>query len=211
MRPRTGALLAIVVGTGWVAVAASAQQQPPQRSLAARVPPPAPGQSRPLAIDWNAVDQQAKAGVNIRSQNLHARFVAANKAEIDKIAVPVLLPTDPDLMAGLRIFANGPFYSASSSPTGMSFLVQGSGRAFALAPATARALPRAGIASRIPPDGIVIEQTEAGVDASFTRFGASYSVSLECAKAHADKRCADGTYVKGVIARMMVIKPGSAP
>jgi len=208
MRPRTGALLVVGLGIGVIAFSASAQQQ---RSLAARAAQQAPGQSRPLAIDWNAVDQQAKAGPNIRGLRTNSKFMAANKAEIDKIAIPVMLPTDPDLAANLKIFANGPFYSASSSSNGMSLLIQGSGRSFALAPATARALPNASMASRIPADGIVIEQTEAGLDASFTRFGASYSVALECAKAHADTRCSDPAYVKGVIARMMVVRPGSAP
>ncbi len=209
MRPRTGALLVVATGLATLALAASAQQQ---RSLAAaRATPAQPGQSRPLAIDWNAVDQQTKAGANIRGQAVGARMIAAHRAEIDQIAIPVMLPTDPDLTGNLRIFANGPFYTASASSNGMSLMLQGSGRSFGLSPRTARALPGASMASRIPADGIVIEQTEAGIDASWTRFGASYALALECAKSHADKRCADGAYAKGVIGRMVVVKPGGAP
>ena len=207
MRPRTGALLVIVAGLGCLAMAASAQQR---RLLEGRVAPPSPGQSRPLAIDWQSVDRQTQSGANERGRAVNAKFLAANQAEMAKIAIPVMLPSDPDLAANLRIFANGPFYNASSRSSGLSFVITGSGRAFALAPRTARALPQASLVSRIPADGIVIEQTESGIDAGFSRFGVSYSVALECAKGHDDPRCGDPAYVRAIIGRLMVVRPGGA-
>jgi hypothetical protein len=207
MRGRTGALLTVVAGMGALALAASAQQQ---RSLSAVIAPPSPAQSRPVAIDWAAAQKQAQSGVTERGRALNAKFIAANRAEIAKIAIPVLLPGDPDLAQGLRIFGNGAYYTASSSSNGMSFVLTGSGRAFPLSPRTVRALPGAGLAGRIPADGISVEGTEAGLDASFGRFGASYSISLEC-RTPTDPRCNDQGYVRGVIARLTVIIPGSGP
>jgi hypothetical protein len=64
-----------------------------------------------------------------------------------------------------------------------------------------------GLKSRIPADGILIEQTESGIDASFTRFGIPYSISVECAGGAKDPRCADGAYIRGLIARMAVAVP----
>ncbi len=119
----------------------------------------------------------------------------------------MLLPGDPGLAPELKIFPNGAFYTASSSASGMSVVITGAGRAFALAPGTARGLPQGELATRVPADGVVIEQTEAGVDASFSRFGASYSVALECAQSHNDPRCRDDAYVRGLVARMMVVMP----
>jgi hypothetical protein len=208
MRPRTGALLTAGVGLACLALAASAQQQ---RLLAAAVAPPTPAQSRPMAIDWGGARKMSQSGVNERGRALNAKFMAANGGEMAKIAIPILLPGDPDLAPNLRIFANGAFYTASSSSNGMSFVLTGSGRAFGLSPRTARALPGASLAARMPADGILIAQTDAGLEADFNRFGAAYSIALECAKAHADPRCTDEAYVRGVIGRLMVVIPGGAP
>ena len=207
MLGRAGAMLTVVGGLACLALAASAQQQ---RRFAAMVAPPSPAQSRPMAIDWGSAQRLAQSGITERGRALNAKFIAANRAEIAKIAIPVLLPGDPDLAANLRIFANGAFYTASTSSNGMSCVLTGSGRAFPLSPRTVRALPGASLASRIPADGIDVEGTEAGLDASFNRFGASYSISLEC-KTAGDPRCNDPSYVRGVISRLAVVIPGGAP
>ncbi len=120
----------------------------------------------------------------------------------------MLLPGDPDLAANLRIFPNGAFYTLGSTSNGMAFVLTGAGRAFPLSKAAAAGLPGGDLKSRIPPDGIVIDGGEAGINASFSRFGASYSISLECAQPQTDPRCISPGYVKGVIARLMVVTPG---
>ncbi len=169
----------------------------------------APGGSRPLAVDWTAVRRLANAPVNQRGQAVNAKFIAANRGGINSVTIPVLLPGEPDLAPGLRFFPNGDFYTVSSSSNGMSFVLSGAGRAFPLPPATARGLPNGSLKSRIPADGIVIEQTEAGIDASFNRYGAAYSIALECAKSHDDPRCKDAVYLRGVISRLVVVPGGS--
>ena len=207
MRPRTGALLTVAAGIACLALAVSAQP----RLLARRAFLPTPGQSTPMPIDWAVAGRMAKTGVNVRGQTVNAKFLIANKAAIDKVSIPVLLPGEPDLAPGLRFFPNGAFYAVSSSYNGMSFVLTGAGRAFPLSPVTARGLPTGDLSSRIPADGIVIEQAEAGIDAGFTRYGAAYSINLECAKKTFDPRCKDESYIRGVIARLMTVVPGSAP
>ena len=212
MRPRTGALLIVAAGVVCLALSASAQQQ---RILARRAAgvlgQTASGQSTPMPIAWAIASRTAKSPINTRGQSVNAKFLIANKAAIDVVSIPVLLPGEPDLAAGLRFFPNGAFYAVSSSYNGMSFVLTGAGRAFPLSPATARNLPTGDLSSRIPADGIVIEQAEAGIDAGFTRYGAAYSINLECAQKTADPRCANAAYIRGVISRLMVVVPGSAP
>ncbi len=197
------------------AAAAAAQQQAPPAGAATpppRSPPstaPGPAGTQPLQLDWTAVSVQQRSPVNERGRAVNGRFIAANRGAINRIAIPVLLPGDPDLAAGLRIFPNGAFYTVSSTSNGMSFVLTGAGRTYPLPPATARGL-KGGLQSRIPADGIVIEQTEGGLDASFIRFGAAYSIALECANTLGDPRCTDPAYVRQVIARLMVVTPGAA-
>jgi len=186
---------------------ALAQTRPPVAVAAQRG---GHAQSQPLPIDRAAAGRVANSAVNTRGRTLNAKFISGNAAAINSVQIPVLLPGDPDLAANLRIFPNGPFYTVSSKSSGMSFVLMGSGRAFPIAPGTAKGLPGGNLAGRIPADGIVIDGSEAGISASFNRFGASYSISLECASPAADPRCTSSAYIRGVIGRLMVIMPGTA-
>ena len=188
--------------------AASAQTRP--SAFVAAPPRGNPAQSQPLPIDRAAAGRVANSAVNTRGRTVNAKFISANAAAINSVQIPVLLPGDPDLAANLRIFPNGPFYTVSSKSAGMAFVLMGSGRAFPVAPGTAKGLPGGSLAGRIPADGIVIDGSEAGISASFNRFGASYSISLECASPLADPRCTSPAYIRGVIGRLMVIMPGTA-
>ena len=196
------------------AAAAQQQQAPPAGSTAPpqHYPPstaPGPAGTQPLQLDWTAVSVQQRSPVNERGRGVNGKFIAGNRGAINRIAIPVLLPGDPDLAAGMRIFPNGAFYTVSSTANGMSFVLTGAGRTYPLPPATARGL-KGGLQSRVPADGIVIEQTEGGLDASFIRFGAAYSISLECANTLGDPRCNNTAYIRQVIARLMVVTPGAA-
>ncbi len=171
---------------------------------------PQPGQSQPLPIDTAAAARSANSGVNERGRTVNAKFISANAAAINSVSIPVLLPGDPDLTPSLRIFPNGAFYTVSAKWAGMALVLTGAGRAFPLPPGAAQHLPGGDLKSRIPADGIVIDGAEGGLNASFSRFGASYSISLECASQSADSRCNDPAYVRGLIGRLMVILPGSA-
>lgn len=234
MRPRTW--MTLVLSAGLLAAAASAaaqQQQQQRRSPAAAQPKQAspslfdrfagllkqqpaapaapaadPGAPQPLAVNWAVAKRYAQApNGGQRGNRFTAAFVARNRAAIDSLSVPVLLPSDPDLAAGLRLFPHGDFYTVSSTANGMSFLMTGHAKAYPLPPGAARGLGKGGLAGRIPADGIVIEGNESGLNADFSRFGAVYSIALDCANRSADTRCSSDAYVRGVIARMTVVTP----
>jgi hypothetical protein len=190
MRPRTGAVLTIVAGLTGMALAVSAQRLRAEHAAA-----PTPGPPRTSAIDW--------AAARAASRQDAPRLLAGNRAAIAKISIPVLLPSDPDLSADLRIFGSGTSYSASSKVGDMSFILTGSARAFPVPARPARPL-------QIPADGILIGRSEVGLDASFMRFGATYSIEMECREG-ADRRCADEAYLRGVISRLAVLIPPGAP
>ncbi len=200
-------VLAVGIGLALLALAASAQQQR-LRPLARFVRSPLI-QSRALAIDLKGAGVEAKGAPTQRGRRINLRFIAANQALIDQTTIPVLLPSEPPLARNLMIFPNGAHYAISSHSGGMSFHLTGHGRAFDLAPAAVRRLPRADFRARIPADGVVIEHSESGIDASFNRFGAAYSISLECADP-ADRRCNDEMFVRGLIQRLMVVIPGAS-
>jgi hypothetical protein len=190
----------LVAAAGLTALALGASAQVRTNMLA--VAPPRPGASQPLPIDMATAQRQARSDFTQRGRVVNGKFISANAAAINQITIPVLLPIEPDLAPGLRIFPNGPFYTVSSKSNGMSFVLTGSGRAFPVNSKSAHPLV-------IPPDGIVIDGAEGGMNASFNRFGASYSISLECASPTSDPRCTNPAYVRGVIARLMVVIPGT--
>jgi hypothetical protein len=163
--------------------------------------------ARPIALDMQTARGQSVAPINQRGRLINLRFIHNNKPLIDKVAIPVMLPSEPPLANNLRLFPNGAHYAVSSKSGGMSFHMTGHGRAFDLMPMAARRLPGSDFRARIPVDGIVIERTEVGMDASFRRFGAAYSISLECADP-TDFRCTDEAFIRGLIARLMVVIPG---
>ncbi len=207
MHPR-GWPFIVTAAAASLALAASAQsQQRPQRL--ARFTRAPMLETRALILDLEGARRQVRTPINQRGKQINLRFIAANRPLIDQIAIPVLLPSEPLLAEHLRIFPNGAHYAASSRSGGMSFHMTGHGRAFDLMPAAVRRLPHADLRARIPADGIVIEHTEFGLDAGFSRFGAAYSISLECADP-TDRRCIDDNFVRGLVARLMVVIPGSS-
>jgi hypothetical protein len=208
MHLRVSALIVAVAAS--LALTASAQQPALRQAGQARFVRAPLVSPRILAVDLQSARLQVRAPLNQRGRLINLRFIASNRALIDQVAIPVMLPSEPPLASNLRLFPNGAHYAVSSKSGGMSFHMTGHGRAFDLMPAAARRLPGADFRARIPNDGIVIEHTEFGIDASFRRFGAAYSISLECADP-SDFRCYDETFIRGLIARLMVVIPGDPP
>jgi hypothetical protein len=204
MHPRAWAFI-VAAAAACAALAASAQPQRPQAP--ARFVRAPLREARALAVDMQGARGQARTPISQRGKQINLRFITENRALIDKVSIPVLLPSEPLLAEHLQIFPNGAHYAVSSRSGGMAFHMTGHGRAFDLMPAAVQRLPRADLRARIPSDGIVIEHTEFGLDAGFNRFGAAYSISLECADP-ADVRCTDDRFVRGLIARLMVVIPG---
>lgn len=213
-----GRALVVAAAAACIALAASAQpapqkqqrqQQQQQRPARLRFQRAAMREARLLAIDMEGARRQGRVPINQVGRQIDFKFIRQNKVLIDQITIPVLLPSEPALAEHLRIFPNEAHYAVSSTGQGgMAFHMTGHGKAFDLMPAAVRRLPHADLRARIPGDGIVIEHTEFGLDASFNRFGAAYSISLECADPVGDKRCADDAFIRGLVARLIVVIPG---
>jgi hypothetical protein len=192
MRGRTGAALTIVAGLGCLALVATL-----------RHPAVAPADAQPVAasgIDWSAARAQARADAGGRGRAIYSGFATQNRDRISRITVPVLAPSDPDLLTNLKIFPNGAGYSASASSRGMTFLITGTARVFGLGERTART------AAGVGGEAVHIERTASGLDASFTRFGAAYSISLDCSRAE-DSRCSDRAYARGLVSGLVAVTP----
>ena len=216
VRPATAAAARPGLTDSFRQLVAQAQQRL-NAQTGAPTQPSADG-SRPLAINWPAAAAAQNSRLAVRSRIVNAGFVAANRARIDTVQIPVLLPGDPDLAAGLRFFPQGVDYVVSSNPPGMGFMLMGTGRAYPLGEGTSGGLGKGGLAARIPADGIVIRipgkaarQDGDGLNASFNRYGAAYSISLDCDDHNRDPRCTDEAYVRGVIARLLTVLPAGKP
>jgi hypothetical protein len=191
------------------------QFPPPRRYPAPAYPTPAPA-TRPdpardgavaLPIDWAGAARAAAAPQNrLRLAGARA-FTDANRGDIDSLWLPLLLPGDPGLLAGARLFVHGDFFTLSLEDHGLSLVLTGHARAFPLADGPAKLLPPGGLSAVVPADGIVVEPGEASLDADFTRFGAVYGVSLQCADLDQDPRCRDEGYLRGLISSLTVVLP----
>ena len=160
-----------------------------------------------LVIDWPAAVRAASSLENRLRFAGAGGFVVANRDTIDSLDLPVLLPPDPGLLGGAKLYAHGDFFTLSLSYQGMSLVLTGHARAFPLSAGAATMLPPEGLAARIPADGVVIEASEAGVDADFQMFGAVYGLALECEDLTEDPRCRDEGYVRGLISGLTVVLP----
>lgn len=150
-------------------------------------------------------------------------------AALEKAPVPVLVPGRPGFLQNLRLSVGEHDYTASGRENGRLIQVFGTRRAFqppkgAVLPrpqpdaqtrsAIAANLPRVRTLSpadpNAPPNSILnvrVERTESGVDVAFGRFGAAYSVSIECPNPETDEACADGP-VLDLVRNMQVIGGG---
>jgi hypothetical protein len=172
-------------------------------------PPPDPTRDGAIAlsIDWLGAYRDADLPDNRRRLDAIWRFVQANRSAIDSLSLPVLLPSDPALLADAEIYPHGDFYTLSLNARGLSLVITGHARAFPLSPSAAAQLPGQGLGALIPADGVSAGQSEAGFDASFRRWGAVYGLSIECATLEADPRCSDQTYLRGLMAEMAIAMP----
>jgi hypothetical protein len=192
-------MLTVIAGLCCLVLAASV---PPHRMIPTASAAPPAGEPRAAGIDWGAARRQAALDANDRARAL-AGMLDGAQGQLAKIRIPVLLPTEPGLTARLKLLASGGDYTASSSGPAMAFSLSGWGGAFPVGARTAAGARLAGGASA---DGVDIGKTEAGYEASFGRYGASYSLTLDCVRPD-DRRCNDPAFMRSVIARLVVVIP----
>ncbi|MCW5725072.1 MAG: hypothetical protein KIS81_08935 [Maricaulaceae bacterium] len=147
-----------------------------------------------------AVTPQAAA---VRPTNIRAQDMATP-------SLPVLLPQPQTTIAQMGaapqvlLFPREHFYTASMS--GGGYLVEVFGTRLVHAP-PAGAMQRTPRLMAADPDRYLAVRTEGGWDINFTRYGAAYTVTLECDNPE-DARCATDTWARE-IARSLLIAGGA--
>ena len=118
--------------------------------------------------------------------------------------LPVLIPTERALGLGgerdAMLFPEENFYTLSISAPDILVEVFSTRLTHASAPEadTQRQL------QAVDGDGYSFAQTEFGLELSFNRYGAAYSVSVECAEPDTDTRCIGQDYVRQVAASLLI-------
>jgi hypothetical protein len=127
---------------------------------------------------------------------------------IRPVHMPVLLPrrngeatlTRMGGEPGMMVMTRAHFYDAAYHVDGMSVHVGGTRLINHRGADAARA---AGLNRGRDARGFRIVRNESGLTADFTRYGAAYTVTLECGSAD-DPRCADETYIRDLLRRLVV-------
>lgn len=171
-------------------------------------------------IDWEAAraDRQRQLaayretlGQSATTARLPTPFAAPlserSQAQLRPVHLPVLLPqTNAQVLTrdggqpGVMLITRAAFYDASMSLDGMSVHLGGNRRINhrRADPGMETMLNRGRAA-----DGLRISRDEAGYTADFTRYGASYTVSIECSS-RTDPRCADEAAVRALVDSLVV-------
>jgi hypothetical protein len=126
-----------------------------------------------------------------------------NKAEVDATRVPILLPNDPKLTAGARIYSFGDYYTITTDAPGAGVSLSGTTALIPLPAAKPLRIDPVG------PEGLTIQRTVDGQLASFVRYGVLYTVEIRCDRPD-DPRCADENYVLGLVGKTTTVVLGAA-
>ncbi|MEA1942748.1 MAG: hypothetical protein U9P68_10925 [Pseudomonadota bacterium] len=182
------------------------------RAVLQQAPSPAtPDDPRVMPINWVEARQDART-----QTQFDTRAVAARRAPrfpqpgnegaeaVTDTRLPVLIPSSNALGLGADpqtlLFPRENFYTLSI--TGADILVEvfGTRLAHATAPddAAGRRL-RAGDG-----DGYRVTATRYGQELSFNRYGAAYSITVECTRPEEDARCTAGDYVRRLADSLLI-------
>ena len=162
------ATASLVAGAAWISTG-EAQTRP---DTAAPAPVARPLTTALVARPRGAVDWQAAVGGLRQSANVGESLAAnLNREQVDKTAVPILLPRDPKLTAGARIYSFGDYYTITADTLGGGVSLSG----------TTTTVP-AGKPLKVEsgPEMLTVQRTVDGQLASFVRFGVLYTVEIRC-------------------------------
>lgn len=159
----------------------------------------APPRSR---VDW----QGAVGG--LRQSGGAGESLGANldRAEVDRTAVPILLPRDAKLTAGARIYSFGDYYTITADTAGGGVSLSGTTTTVPLPAAKPLKIEAMGGDG---PEMLTVQRTVDGQLASFVRYGVLYTVEIRC-DAPTDPRCADDNYVLGLVGKTNAVVMGAA-
>lgn len=191
------------------------------RRVALQQPNREPRPDAPVAmtISWGAAGEDVQR--QAREYQRTSTFTAAGQgnlpfarpsnpeaAGVVATRLPVLIPgtaalgVDGD--ARVLLFPQENFYTLSVTAPGLVIEVFGTRLAHARAPdplSTRRLNATNG-------DGYRINETEYGRELSFSRYGAAYSITVECDRPTGDPRCASDAYIRN-LANSLIIAAGT--
>lgn len=142
-----------------------------------------------VTVDWAAARAATVPGLP-----------AKLRPAVDAIALPVLLPRAPALLAGARLVAGAGWYAASMDAGGAQVTLHAFGRAH-VRPELLAEQKAAGFGTGAPR----ISRTEGIVSLAFERFGVAYTLDVECQAPTTDPRCADGLFLMEVLDDLAVL------
>lgn len=204
-----GAVVITVAATAaWIS-SGKAQTRPGAAPTAAPTTSPTAGPSiRPgiasliaaprSRVDWQGAVRGVRQSANV-GENLATNL---NRDQVDLTAVPILLPRDPKLAAGARIYSFGDYYTITADTAGGGVSLSGTTTTIPL-PATKPLKVESG------PEMLTVQRTVDGQLASFVRYGVLYTVEVRC-DAPSDLRCVDDNYVLGLVGKTTAVVMGKA-
>ncbi|MDB5470104.1 MAG: hypothetical protein JWR84_1664, partial [Caulobacter sp.] len=139
-------------------------------------------------VDWPAAIGGARQSAG--AANALGRL---DRAAIDQTRLPILVPADPDLMAGARLYSFGDYYSITADRPGLGVSFTGTTSVVTLPAKSPLAV------DADAPEQLTIQRTVDGQLASFVRYGVLYTVEVRC-DAPADVRCRNETLVRQLTA-----------
>ncbi|MGX6648755.1 hypothetical protein ACWCOP_12530 [Maricaulaceae bacterium MS644] len=143
------------------------------------------------------------------NQGFLPQISRGSRERIQPVHMPVLLPAAAVAEAittraggepGMMLLTRAYFYDAAWNIDGMSVQVNGTRLINHRGNAVARA---ADLNRGRDGDGYRVVTNESGLTADFSRYGGAYTVTIECGSG-TDPRCADETYLRGLLDRLIV-------
>lgn len=182
-------------------------------------------QGRPVApIDWNTAAVDMRRDMAQMNQDTPSTFVPTQPpprlpgitntqpAELMRPRLPVLLPLESEPVStrgdeegggesGMMFFASDYFYSASFHRRGIMYQITGTRLVHAVETSAAIA---GQYMAMTDPQGQLVTRTEFGLELSFNRYGAAYTLLIACSNPDENAECRDENTVRAFAGRLVV-------
>jgi len=181
-------------------------------SLQTRAQPAPTSQPGIADIDWvaAALDARRQSGQNLTTTAVLSApqsVIPTNDraSRITQTRLPVLLPAQALLDMGpnpsVMLFPNRDFYTASMRGNVLLVEVFGT-RLIQVEAPDARSVARL---RNVDGDGFLVQQTEYGREINFNRYGAAYSITIECDQPQTDIRCTGASYGRNLAQSLLIV------
>lgn len=177
-------------------------------------PDPAPDAPRVMPVNWVAAREDARTQSQFDNRAVAVRQVPRfpqptndGAQAVTQTRLPVLIPASTALGLddpAVQLFPQENFYTLSI--TGADIVIEVFGTRLAHA-----TVPDAAAGRRLrttDADGYRVTATRYGRELSFNRYGAAYSITVECGAPQSDARCTSDDYVRR-LAQSLLIAAGN--